>query len=114
MKIGRDQGKHIRAIGVQKRQRDRATLIAAKLCRPILSRLARTLAHLAERDSDYLVHAGHDHLAALVGTYRETITTNLRRLQRDGYVELGRRSIHVLDIDGLGRLGGGSPPRFPS
>jgi CRP-like cAMP-binding protein len=73
---------------------------------PIASRLARALVHLAGQDPDHLVHTSHDHLAALVGTYRETVTTNPRRLQREGFVELDRRSIHVIDIDGLQRLAG--------
>ena len=58
------------------------------------------------------VRASHDELAALVGTYRETITTVLRRLQRDGLVELGRRSVRLLDVDGLARLTEHWPPRI--
>ena len=71
---------------------------------PITARLARVLVRLAEKDSDRVVHASHDQLAALVGTYRETITTALHHLQRFGVIELSRRSIHVLDMSGLEQL----------
>jgi CRP/FNR family cyclic AMP-dependent transcriptional regulator len=81
---------------------------------PVTARLARVLVRdaTAEGDSLRVVHASHDELAAVVGTYRETITTVLRRLQRDGLVELGRRSVRLLDVDGLAGLTDHWPPRF--
>ena len=65
-----------------------------------------------ERDSRRVVHASHDELAAVVGAYRETITTVLRRLQRDSLVELGRRSVRLLDVEELERLTDHWPPRI--
>jgi CRP-like cAMP-binding protein len=79
--------------------------LAAFAYAPISARLARVVLRLAEQDPARVVHASHDQLAALVGTYRETITTALRQLRRLGLVELGRRSIQVLDMRGLKQLG---------
>ena len=81
---------------------------------PVTARLAHVLVREASTDNEStpVVRASHDELAALVGTYRETITTVLRRLQRDGLVELGRRSVRLLDVDGLARLTDHGPPRF--
>jgi len=79
---------------------------------PITSRLARLLVRLAEKDSDRVVHASHDHLAALVGTYRETITTALHHLQRFEVIELSRRSIQILDMSGLEELASTWPSRY--
>ena len=81
---------------------------------PITARLARVLVRLARQDADHVVHASHDHLAALVGTYRETITTALRQLRRLGLVEVSRRSIHVLDVPGLEQLAATWPSRYSS
>jgi CRP/FNR family transcriptional regulator, cyclic AMP receptor protein len=81
---------------------------------PVTARLARVLVREARTGhaSAPVVSASHDELAALVGTYRETITTVLRRLQRDGLVELGRRSVRLLDVEALERLTDHSPPSF--
>lgn len=78
---------------------------------PVPARLARVLVRLAEQDPDQVVHASHDHLAALVGTYRETITTALRQLRRLGLVELRGRSVHVLDMSGVEQFGASWPSR---
>lgn len=81
---------------------------------PVTARLARVSVREASTDNEStpVVRASHDELAALVGTYRETITTVLRRLQRDGLVELRRRTVRLLDVDGLARLTDHWPPRF--
>jgi CRP/FNR family transcriptional regulator, cyclic AMP receptor protein len=76
------------------------------------ARLARALVRLAEQDPDRVVRVSHDHLAALVGTYRETITTALHQLQRLGLVKLSRRSVHVVDPHGLEQLGAIWPSRY--
>ncbi len=45
-----------------------------------------------------------DDLAALAGTSRATVNRILRRVERDGLVELGRGRTIVLDVDRLARL----------
>ena len=42
---------------------------------------------------------------------RETITAALRQLRRLGLVELRRRTIHLLDVNGLEQLSSNWPPR---
>ncbi len=42
----------------------------------------------------------------MVGTYRETATQTLDDFKRRGLVELGRKRIQILDLDGLTRIAG--------
>ena len=50
---------------------------------------------------DRTIQASHQELADMIATYRETVTLTLNRFQDQGLVELGRRSVRVLDSVGL-------------
>ena len=65
------------------------------------ARLAGVLLRLAETAEDRAVDASHQELADMIATYRETVTLTLNRFQDQGLVELGRRSVRVLDPAGL-------------
>jgi CRP/FNR family transcriptional regulator, cyclic AMP receptor protein len=69
-------------------------------------RLATTLARLSDEASDGLIHASHQELADLIGTYRETVTLTLSHFRERGLVELGRRNIRIVDRTGVESLGG--------
>jgi len=68
----------------------------------IPARLASLLLRLAEEQaSDEITGLTHQDLAESVGTYRETATQVLNDLKGQGYIEIGRKRIVVLDEDGL-------------
>lgn len=69
-------------------------------------RLATTLTRLSDEASDGLIHASHQELADLIGTYRETVTLTLSDFRERGLVELGRRNIRIVDRTGVDGLGG--------
>jgi len=68
----------------------------------IPARLASLLLRLAEeQDSDQITGMTHQDLAESVGTYRETATQVLNDLKSQGFIEIGRKRIIILDEDGL-------------
>ena len=68
----------------------------------IPARLASLLLRLAEeQDSEEITGLTHQDLAESVGTYRETATQVLNDLKSQGYIEIGRKRIVVLDEEGL-------------
>ncbi len=70
----------------------------------VAARLARALGRLAQSDPEGTIHASHQELADMVATYRETVTLTLNEFRDRGLVELGRRSVRVLDSSGLEAL----------
>jgi CRP-like cAMP-binding protein len=71
-------------------------------------RLASLLLRLAD-ETDWrgnLVIKGltHQHLAEILGSYRETVTATLNEFKADGLVETGRKKIVIIDVDGLREL----------
>jgi len=73
----------------------------------IASRLAALLLELGGDDPNAVVHATHQELADMLGTWRETISKTLQDFRRRGLVASGRRQLTLLDIEGL-RLEAGS------
>lgn len=68
----------------------------------IPARLASLLLRLSEeQDSNQIIGMTHQDLAESVGTYRETATQVLNDLKSQGYIEIGRKRIIVLDEGGL-------------
>lgn len=67
------------------------------------ARIARLLLHLLqEHDTETLLQGyTHQQLADMLGTYRETTTQILNELKQQGLIQLGRKSIEILDYDGL-------------
>ncbi len=71
-------------------------------------RLASLLLRLADQ-TDWrgnLVISGltHQHLAEILGSYRETITATLNEFKANGLIETGRKKIVIVDVDGLRSL----------
>lgn len=78
------------------------------------ARVARRLVELAERFGEpdeqgvrITVSLSQDELAGWVGASREAVAKALRVLRERGFVTTGRRTMTVLDLEGLRRRGGG-------
>ncbi len=68
----------------------------------IPARLASLLLRLsADQQSETITGLTHQDLAESVGTYRETATQVLNDLKGQGLIEIGRKRITILDMDGL-------------
>jgi CRP-like cAMP-binding protein len=73
----------------------------------IASRLASLLLELASDDPDNVVHATHQELADMLGTWRETISKTLQEFRRKGLIASSRRRVTLLDKEGLQLEAGG-------
>lgn len=82
--------------------------------RRLRERLATLLLQLAtERDwrgRPVVTGLTHQHLAELLGTYRETISATLNALRDDGLLQTGRKRITLLRPDALHATARESPP----
>jgi CRP/FNR family cyclic AMP-dependent transcriptional regulator len=67
----------------------------------IASRLASLLLELEGDDPKGVVHATHQELADMLGTWRETISKTLQDFRQRGLVASGRRQLTLLDKQGL-------------
>jgi CRP/FNR family cyclic AMP-dependent transcriptional regulator len=84
-----------RLVGLEQRFEDIAF-------RRMPARVARLLLQLLEeKDSHTLKGYTHQELADMLGTYRETTTQTLNEFKQQEIIQLGRKSIEVLDYDRL-------------
>ncbi len=72
----------------------------------IPARLASLLLRLASDEGDGMHIDGYTHqdLGEMLGTYRETITQTLNEFKGDGYVDISRKHIEILDRASLEML----------
>jgi len=85
-----------------RRLRDAEERLENMAFKGIPARLASLLLRLAEEQgSDEITGFTHQDLAESVGTYRETATQVLNDLKADGYIEIGRKRITIIDPAGL-------------
>jgi CRP/FNR family cyclic AMP-dependent transcriptional regulator len=68
--------------------------------KPVSARLAGVLLRLAGHDAA-TIEITHQELADMVATYRETVTVTLHDFRARGLVDLGRRSISIINPRGL-------------
>jgi CRP-like cAMP-binding protein len=73
----------------------------------IASRLAALLLELGANDLNDVVHATHQELADMLGTWRETVSKTLQDFRRRGWVASGRRQLRLLNKDALELEAGG-------
>jgi CRP/FNR family cyclic AMP-dependent transcriptional regulator len=73
----------------------------------ISARLAALLLELEGKDEQGVVHATHQELADMLGTWRETISKTLQDFRRRGLVASGRKQLKLLDREGLELEAGG-------
>lgn len=85
-----------------RRLRDAEERLENMAFKGIPARLASMLLRLAEEQgSNEITGLTHQDLAESVGTYRETATQVLNDLKAAGYIDIGRKRITVLDVEGL-------------
>jgi len=72
----------------------------------IPSRLASLLLKLATNNTDKMLVDGYTHqdFAEMVGTYRETTTQTLNQFKNQGWIDIQRKQIQVLDPPALEKL----------
>lgn len=85
-----------------RRLRDAEERLENMAFKGIPARLASMLLRLAEEQgSDEITGLTHQDLAESVGTYRETATQVLNDLKAEGYIDIGRKRITILDMEAL-------------
>ena len=85
-----------------KRLRDVEERLENMAFKGIPARLASLLLRVSEeQQSETITGLTHQDLAESVGTYRETATQVLNDLKAQGLIEIGRKRITILDMDGL-------------
>lgn len=67
----------------------------------IPARLASLLLRLRGEHGDIIQGYTHQDLAEMIGTYRETTTQTLNDFKRDGLIDIGRKRLKLVDIEGL-------------
>ncbi len=67
----------------------------------IASRLAALLLELGDNEPSNIVHATHQELADMLGTWRETVSKTLQDFRRRGWVASGRRRLTILNKEAL-------------
>lgn len=72
---------------------------------PVPVRLARWLIETAV--NDVVEGYSHQDISEILGTYRETTTVALNDFKDQGYVDIERRRIKILDLVGLNRIANG-------
>ena len=70
----------------------------------ITARLASLLLSLRDENGDIIRGYTHQDLADMVGTYRETVTQTLNEMKAMGLIEIGRKTLRILDPEGLRAL----------
>jgi CRP/FNR family transcriptional regulator len=96
---------------VGKRLRRLVAIIEELSFTTIRQRLVSTLVRVAQsegkqtaRGVEFLLPASHQELANQLGTVRELISRNLKRLQAEGLLEVDSRRIVVRDMKGLSEI----------
>ena len=55
----------------------------------------------SENGSSFTLHAGHQELAAQIGTVRELVSRNLARLQAQEFIGINGHEVTILNLEGL-------------
>ena len=75
-----------------------------QLCSPSIDRHLAGLLVKLPTNSDNSVTVTHQELSGNLGTAREVVSRHLKRFESNGWVLLGRGSIHIQDADALLQL----------
>ncbi len=72
----------------------------------IPSRLAGLLIEINHKQGNLHLVKGYTHqdFSEMLGTYRETVTQTLNDFKTDGLIEIGRKQVKLLDLQGLNNL----------
>ena len=95
----------LRIFVLGRRLRDAEARLAEIAFKSIPARLASLLLQLAEEQGSTTISGlTHQALGEQIGTYRETTTQTLNSFKSAGMIDIGRKKITILDLDGLRRL----------
>jgi CRP/FNR family transcriptional regulator len=78
--------------------------LAGIALRPVQARLASALLSQVTPDTCEVSGFSHADLGDMIGALRQTVTQTLAAMQRDGLVEVGHKTVRVLDVEGMRRL----------
>jgi CRP-like cAMP-binding protein len=89
-----------------RRLKDAETRLEDLAFKSIPSRLASLLLKLATSKTEKLLVEGYTHqdFAEMIGTYRETTTQTLNQFKHQGWIDIQRKHIQVLDPPALEQL----------
>lgn len=109
LRIMREEGEFCHAVATYlcRRTLDVENVLSEFVFIDVRQRVASRLWHMylrEEHNQDVSLYVTHQDVANLAGAARETVTTVLNRLKRDGVIGLGTRCIHILKPGALRRL----------
>jgi CRP-like cAMP-binding protein len=86
-----------------KRLEDAESRLEELAFKSIPSRLASLLLKLASKNNEKTFVEGYSHqdFAEMIGTYRETTTQTLNQFKSEGWIDIQRKYIQVLDFQAL-------------
>lgn len=90
---------------VGRRLRSLVSVVESVTFGSVRQRLARTLVELGQQAGadEFVLPVTHQELALRLGTAREVVSRNLSRFQAEKLIRIDRRSVALLDRDGLER-----------
>ena len=91
---------------IARRLKDAEARLEELAFKSIPSRLASLLLKLATNNPEHMLVEGYTHqdFAEMVGTYRETTTQTLNQFKNQGWIDIQRKHIQVLDPPALEKL----------
>jgi CRP-like cAMP-binding protein len=90
-----------------KRLRESEERLEQTLFHEVPSQLASLLLRLQTEGGAGTIQTTHEELAEQLGVYRETVTTALSKLKREGLISIGRKRIGIEDVAGLEKRAAG-------
>lgn len=90
-----------------RRLRESQERLEQTLFHQVPSQLAALLLRLTSESGTQAIQTTHEELAEQLGVYRETVTTALNKLKREGLISISRKRIVVDDQAGLARKASG-------
>ena len=89
--------------GMGQRLRESEERLEQTLFHEVPNQLAALLLRLRRENGSDTITSTHEELADHLGVYRETVTTALNRMKKEGIVSIGRKRIQIDDLKGLER-----------
>jgi len=86
---------------VGRRLREAETRLEDMAFKAVPARMASLLVRLANERGKVIEGITHQELAEMIGTYRETATQTLNDFKARGLIDIGRKRIIILDLEGL-------------
>ncbi len=68
------------------------------------ARIASLLLHLSSQGKQPIAGLSHQDLADTIGVYRETVTKTLGQFRDEGLIEIGRKTISLLNSQKLSEI----------